>query len=162
MKLLIYTTKTNVDQLTRFYTTKTPCRRWPFAVWCNMLALTLGSCSKNALVAKSPESLFFSNLSKSWFLMVKEYCLPTEYYLLNPAIFWQSFSQNSKSGSTVTFAQTSLQQFAPSANRLLVAVVCRLAMPSLMRSVKNATVVHYDHFNTFENDPPVLFRATTL
>lgn len=26
-----------VDQMTRLYSTKTPCRRWPMAVWCNML-----------------------------------------------------------------------------------------------------------------------------
>ena len=28
-----------VDQMTRLYSTKTPSRRWPMAVWCNMLDL---------------------------------------------------------------------------------------------------------------------------
>ena len=36
--------------------------------------------------------------------------------------------------------------------------VCRLAMPSLLRSVKNATVFHYDHLNTFENNPTGSFQ----
>ena len=52
-----------------------------------MLALTLGSCSKNALVAKSSAIPLFFNLSKNWFLVDKEYCLLREYCLLNPAIF---------------------------------------------------------------------------